>query len=225
MKSVAMLQPWQIEKARSKLASRITLSDNGCHLLIGRGMYSSGYQMISVGGILFSAHRLAYELANEPIDQSAISSGQWWVLHRCDVPNCCNPDHLYLGTAKDNARDRAMRARMSITDRAQCRRWRKPEDIGTPVGTVFWEIEGEVRELREWAEKFRVPEGTLDLRLKAGWPPAHLDMRPKIGNRVPSQEKHTYKRLSGLPAVQAHLSRSTFKTKRTKQPTQKGQQQ
>ncbi|WCM88814.1 HNH endonuclease signature motif containing protein [Acidovorax sp. NCPPB 3576] len=223
MKSIALLEPWQVEKVRSKLASRLTQAEGGCHLLIGRGRYSNGYQLVSAGGFSFSAHRLAYELKHGPISPSALSNGNWWVLHKCDVPNCCNPDHLYLGTAKDNARDRAMRARMSITDRAQCRRWRKPEDIGTPVGTVFWEIEGEVRELREWAEKFRVPEGTLDLRLKAGWPPAHLDMRPKIGNRVPRQEKHTYKRLSGLPAVQAHLSRSTFKGKRTSTTQQRGQ--
>lgn len=28
------------------------------------------------------------------------------VLHTCDVKKCCNPDHLYLGTESNNARDR-----------------------------------------------------------------------------------------------------------------------
>jgi hypothetical protein len=31
------------------------------------------------------------------------------VLHTCDNPNCVNPDHLYIGTTKQNAIDRCKR--------------------------------------------------------------------------------------------------------------------
>ncbi|MFB7420730.1 HNH endonuclease signature motif containing protein [Streptomyces sp. NPDC056210] len=34
-----------------------------------------------------------------------------FVCHTCDVPQCCNPDHLFLGTAKDNANDRDRKGR------------------------------------------------------------------------------------------------------------------
>ena len=34
-----------------------------------------------------------------------------WVLHTCDNRKCVRPSHLYLGTAKDNSRDRDIRHR------------------------------------------------------------------------------------------------------------------
>lgn len=45
------------------------------------------------------AHRAAWELSNGPIPSGLD------VLHRCDNPPCCNPSHLFLGTARDNAAD------------------------------------------------------------------------------------------------------------------------
>lgn len=51
------------------------------------------------------AHRFSYRLFC-----GAIPSGMR-VLHRCDNPPCCNPDHLFLGTDKDNAVDRDRKGR------------------------------------------------------------------------------------------------------------------
>lgn len=33
------------------------------------------------------------------------------VLHRCDVPYCVNPEHLFLGTDKENHRDKTAKGR------------------------------------------------------------------------------------------------------------------
>lgn len=55
-----------------------------------------------------SAHRVAWRLAN-----GAIPAGLW-VLHSCDVPACCNPAHLRVGTAQDNHDDMAVRGRARL---------------------------------------------------------------------------------------------------------------
>lgn len=52
------------------------------------------------------AHRLAWSLANH----RDIPPGAY-VCHHCDNPPCCNPEHLYLGTAATNAQDRTRRGR------------------------------------------------------------------------------------------------------------------
>ncbi len=45
------------------------------------------------------AHRVSFALHNGPITSDV------YILHKCDNPKCCNPDHLFPGTAKDNALD------------------------------------------------------------------------------------------------------------------------
>lgn len=63
------------------------------------------YGQVRVGNKMRKAHRVAWEKANGPIPHGMC------VLHKCDNPPCVNPDHLYLGTHVDNAKDRESRGR------------------------------------------------------------------------------------------------------------------
>ncbi len=61
-----------------------------------------------------SAHRIAYRLYNgniPKIQKKGCQIVSLFVCHKCDVPSCCNPDHLFLGTCKDNNGDRAKKGR------------------------------------------------------------------------------------------------------------------
>lgn len=54
------------------------------------------------------AHRFSWELHNGPVPDSDV---EICVLHRCDNPRCVRPDHLFLGTDKDNMHDMIRKGR------------------------------------------------------------------------------------------------------------------
>lgn len=68
------------------------------------------YGQVWIAPRMWAAHRLAYETCVGPIPDGLI------VRHSCDNPPCCNPNHLQLGTHKDNAYDRKVRGREAKGD-------------------------------------------------------------------------------------------------------------
>lgn len=74
-----------------------------CWPWIGSNFNNKGYGRLAKrgGGRRRSrlAHRLAYSFAVGPIPKGKC------VLHRCDNRKCCNPEHLFIGTIKDNNQD------------------------------------------------------------------------------------------------------------------------
>lgn len=85
---------------------RISKDADGCWRVRGQAANRAGHvHILTPYGYRVYAHRLAWWLAN-----GTIPAGQS-VLHRCDVARCVNPDHLFLGTQKDNMHDAVQKGR------------------------------------------------------------------------------------------------------------------
>lgn len=67
-----------------------------------------GYGFIGVNGSLTGTHRASWEEANgRPVPNGM------YVLHKCDNPSCINPEHLFVGTQRDNVKDMVDKSRIS----------------------------------------------------------------------------------------------------------------
>jgi len=79
----------------SRLKSRITIDpDSGCWEF--NGCNAGGYGQLSIQGVFFYAHRLAYELFIGPIPTGRELD------HLCRNRCCCNPEHLEAVTHQQN---------------------------------------------------------------------------------------------------------------------------
>jgi hypothetical protein len=65
----------------------------------------AGYGQTRVGTKNMLVHRVVYEHTVGPIPDGMV------VMHTCDNPSCCNPNHLRLGTQQDNVDDRIAKGR------------------------------------------------------------------------------------------------------------------
>lgn len=77
--------------------------NSGCWLWFKAQTY--GYGELFDGDKHIRAHRLSYEMFRGPIPAGM------HVLHKCDVPQCVNPDHLFLGDQAANMQDKARKRR------------------------------------------------------------------------------------------------------------------
>lgn len=110
--SVSTAQAWVkgIERGGSYSARFWESVDkSGSCWLWKKSRYPTGYGHVMVSGKSGYAHRVAWELTHGPIPAGM------HVCHKCDNPPCCNPDHLFLGTPKENMQDRDAKHRGYFT--------------------------------------------------------------------------------------------------------------
>lgn len=86
----------------------------GCWLYRGEIVHN-GYGRVWREGKNVRVHRLSYEFFCEDIPKGLM------VLHKCDIRNCWNPEHLFVGTARDNILDAQAKGRVHVATPKQKR--------------------------------------------------------------------------------------------------------
>ncbi len=105
-----------------RFLSKINKINDGCWLWTGATRGSNGfmYGMFHLKNEIHSAHRFSWMLWKGKLAKT--EERELCVCHKCDNPLCVNPEHLYIGTHKQNMQDKAVKSRYLDKMKKECKR-------------------------------------------------------------------------------------------------------
>lgn len=90
---------------KKRFWEKVNISGNQCWEWTAS--LNNGYGWFNTGSKIKHAHRVAAFLSGK-LDSL---DSEFHVLHHCDNPKCCNPNHLFIGTNNDNIADKVNKGR------------------------------------------------------------------------------------------------------------------
>lgn len=144
------------KKSPEKLVERFWAKvDTGgdCWLWTG-ATYYNGYGVFNIESRNHTAHRAAWILFRGPVPDGIL------VLHHCDNPPCVRPDHLFLGTPKENTQDMVSKGRSTAGERHRLAKL----SVENVLEIRSLHRDGMVQ--RRIAERFEVSYATINLIVK-----------------------------------------------------------
>lgn len=105
-----------------------------------------GYGQFYNGEKVVTAHRLS------------VCKFCWCVCHKCDNPCCVRPDHLFLGTSKNNTEDKMRKGRQA-----------KGLELSDVLSRIKIEYNGISKTILRWSKYANMRWATLYGRLRSGW--------------------------------------------------------
>jgi hypothetical protein len=186
------LPTWEAKDIERFLSKINRLSETDCWEWTGckRG----GYGRFRIGGRrgkLYVATRLMWRLIHgtDPVGQL--------ILHTCDNPSCCNPNHLFIGSDADNNRDKESKGRgkhpngsanglSKLTDSQVIKIYTSAEssmDLARKYGVTGPAIDA-IRKGKTWqhitnelnlSDVFNIPRVTGNSHQRRAWHPTQLN--------------------------------------------------
>jgi hypothetical protein len=131
-----------------------TSNSNGCWIF-GNG---KGYQMFGPEYNAMYAHRFSYTIHKGKIPYGL------FVCHTCDNPGCVNPEHLWLGTNKDNTDDKVAKGRQLKGSQIPSARFTEAQIYEIRSATYYYGLN------RDLAKKYNCRQEVISkLRSGQGW--------------------------------------------------------
>lgn len=176
---------WRIRKNAELFATiserfwkLVLIHQDNCWIWIGRFL-PNGYGVFSLphkkGGE--KAHRLSYSLTKGSIPNGI------FVCHHCDNKACVNPDHLFLGTQKENIEDSVKKGRMHLGINHGLHKHPERAARGEINGNAKL-ITGQVREIRNIWKKQRESYSMIATQFGVSKSLIHLICQNKIWTHV-----------------------------------------